>query len=52
MTYEDVDEIKTKLHTAYMNACDAFGKGCSVGVVDAVAFESSGIKFSVRVERK
>jgi hypothetical protein len=53
MSYEDVDEIKKKLHDAYMTACDIAGGNTIFFLpIQVVAFESGDKKFSVMVELK
>jgi hypothetical protein len=50
MSYEDVDEIKEKLHGAYMAACCEAGKTISFEKTQSVAFISGKRKISVTIE--
>ena len=50
MSYEDVDEIKEKLHNAYMRVCEIDGEHTTFKPVRVVAFESGNKKYSVRVD--
>jgi hypothetical protein len=50
MSYEDVDEIKEKLHDAYMTACCMAGGNVTLKKAQSVAFVSGNIKISVIIE--
>lgn len=50
MSYEDVDEIKEKLHDAYMAACCEAGEKVSFRKAKSVAFISGNRKISVTIE--
>lgn len=50
MSYEDVDEIKEKLHKAYMGACCEAGENISFKKTQSVAFTSGNRKISVIIE--
>ena len=55
MSYEDVDEIKTQLHDAYMKTCVHFIKTQSptnFKSFEVEAFESERFTFYVKMERK
>ena len=52
MSYEDVDEIKTQLHDAYMYACDFLGKYPGLGAAEGDALDTPKLKIVVRVEVK
>lgn len=50
MSYEDVDEIKEKLHNAYMAACCEAGENVSFKKAQSVALISGNRKISVMIE--
>jgi len=50
MSYEDVDEIKKKLHDAYMAVCCEVGENSSFKKAQSVAFTSGNRKISVVIE--
>ena len=50
MSYEDVDEIKEKLHKAYIIACCEAGENISFKKVQSVALISGNRKISVIIE--
>lgn len=50
MSYEDVDEIKEKLHNAYMAVCREAGENSSFKKTQSVAFVSGNMKISVVTE--
>ena len=50
VSYEDVDEIKEKLHKAYMAACCEAGEKVSFRKTQPVAFTSGNRKISVIIE--
>ena len=55
MSYEDVDEIKTQLHDAYMEACIHFVKSQSPSnftSFEVKAIETKHLTFSVKIEAK
>lgn len=51
MSYEDVDEIKEKLHNAYMAACHMIGENHLITVVQVAAFESDDMTFYIQIEK-
>lgn len=50
MSYEDVDEIKEKLHKAYMAACCEVGESILFKKTQSVAFVSGNRRISVMIE--
>ena len=50
MSYEDADEIKEKLHNAYMRVCEIDGEHTTFKLVRVVAFESGSKKYSVQID--
>lgn len=50
MSYEDVDEIKEKLHDAYMAVCCEAGEDILFKKAQSVAFVSGNRKISVMIE--
>lgn len=50
MSYEDVDEIKEKLHKAYMAVCCEAGENISFKKAQSIAFMSGNRKISVTIE--
>jgi hypothetical protein len=50
VSYEDVDEIKEKLHKAYMAVCCEAGENISFKKAQSIAFMSGNRKISVTIE--
>ena len=50
MSYEDVDEIKTQLHDAYLNGCVFIGEHPLAKAFEIEVFTSNRLKISVKIE--
>ena len=52
MSYEDVDDIKTKLYDAYLNGCVFIGEHPALKAVKTEVLSTSRLKISVKIEVK
>ena len=50
MSYEDVDEIKTQLHDAYLKSCVFIGEHPLLKAFEVEAFATDRLKISVKIE--
>ena len=50
MSYEDADEIKNKLHDAYLKSCVFIGEHPLLKEFEVGALETDRLKISVKIE--